>query len=403
MGLDLTSFAPALKQYYTKGFMENLVYKNNPALALLPKYEDFVGSNMPVPLTYANPMNRSASFANAVAGTGSSALKAFTITRSKDYSIAQVDNETLEASANDRGAFMKAATQEINGAMQAATRSLATASFRDGSGAIGRINATVAGTTLTLATLQDIVNFEVGMKIQFSSAATVATIRDAGEALTVTAINRSAGSMTVSANLNTISGITANDYINAQGDLESKVKGFEAWLPASVTATAFFGVDRTSDETRLAGIKYDGSAQPIEEALVDGLSLVEREGGSPDYCFMSFANLSNLKKALGSKVQYVDVEAGTEAKISFKGVMIDGNKKPVICIADQNCPAAVAYLIQMDTWGLYSLGSAPKILDSDGNKLLRQSSADGVEIRVGYYAQMACSAPGFNGRITLAS
>lgn len=400
MGLDLTSFAPALKQYYTKGFMENLVYKNNPFLALVPKYEDFVGSNMPVPMTYANPMNRSATFSNAVAGTGSSALKAFTITRAKDYSIAQVDNETLEASANDRGAFMKAATQEINGAMQSATRSLATALFRDGTGAIGRINATVTGTTLTLATLQDIVNFEVGMRIQFTGD--LSATRSGGP-LTVTAINRGAGSMTVSANLNTITGITSQDYIFCEGDLNNKVKGLEAWLPASVTATSFFGVDRTADSVRLGGVKYDGSSQPIEEALVDGLSLIEQNGGSPDYCFMSFANLSNLKKALGSKVQYVDVEAGTEAKVSFKGVMVDGNKKPVICVADQNCPAAVAYMVQMDSFGLYSLGGAPKILDSDGNKMLRQSSADGVEIRVGYYAQLACSSPGYSGRITLAS
>jgi len=36
-------------------------------------------------------------------------------------------------------------------------------------------------------------------------------------------------------------------------------------------------------------------------------------------------------------------------------------------------------------------------------KMLRESSADSVEIRCGYYAQLGCRAPGFNARVTLAS
>lgn len=401
MPLDLTSFAAALKSYYVRDFMENLVYKNNPALALLPKMEEFYGANMPIPLVHGNPMGRSATFSTAQANKDNSRLKAFTLTRAKDYSLASIDNETLEASQNDKGAFMEAATVEIDGAIQSATRSLATALFRDGTGAIGRINATVTGTTLTLATTVDIVNFEVGMKINFTGDLSATR---AGGPLTVNSIDRSAGSMVVSANLNTITGLTSNDYIFVQGDLNGKIKGFEAWLPATVTSTSFFGVDRTADATRLGGCRYDGSAQPIEESLLDALSFVEREGGSPSHGFLNFANLSNLKKALGSKVQYVDVNVpNASVKFSFKGVMIDGNKMPVTIIGDQNCPSLVSYLIQLDSWKLYSLGMAPRILDSDGLKFLRESSADSVEVRVGYYGQLGCKAPGWNCRVTLAS
>ena len=403
MALDLTSFDAALKSYYVKDFMENLAYKNNPFHALVPKMEEFYGKNLPIPVIYANPTGRSATFSTAQSNKNNSGLKGFTLTRAKDYSLASVDGETLAASANDRGAFMDAITVELDGALAQAVRSLAVAEFRDGSGAIGRINATVTGTTLTLATAQDIVNFEVGMKIQFSSAATSATLRASGATLTVTAIDRAAGSMTVGANLNTISGITSNDYINVQGDIEAKVKGLDAWIPSTVSATSFFGVDRTTDSTRLGGVRYDGSAQPIEEAMTDGLSLLEREGGAPDYAFMSYANLSNLKKALGSKVQYVQAQVDGKAKFSFQGIQIHGNKGPVTVLGDQNCPALVSYLIQMDSWKLYSLGSAPRILDWDNMKVLRESSSDGVEGRMGYYANLGCKAPGWSGRVTLAS
>ena len=221
-------------------------------------------------------------------------------------------------------------------------------------------------------------NFEVGMKIDFTGDLSATR---AGGPLSVTAINRSAGSMTVGANLNTITGLTSNDYIFVQGDLNGKVSGLEAWLPSSVTSTSFFGVDRTADSTRLGGCRYDGSAQPIEEAMIDGLSFVEREGGAPTHGFMNFANLSNLKKALGSKVQYVDLQG--PAKLSFKGVLIDGNKAPVAVVGDQNCPSLVSYLVQMDVCKLYSLGMAPRILDADGLNMLRERSADAVELRLG--------------------
>lgn len=37
--LDLVSFAAALKQHYTSDRVENLVYPDNPLLALMPKME----------------------------------------------------------------------------------------------------------------------------------------------------------------------------------------------------------------------------------------------------------------------------------------------------------------------------------------------------------------------------
>ena len=58
-------------------------------------------------------------------------------------------------------------------------------------------------------------------------------------------------------------------------------------------------------------------------------------------------------------------------------------------------------MLTKDTWKLYSLGAAPKILDSDGLKMLREASADSVEVRVGYYAQLGSNAPGFNGIVKL--
>jgi hypothetical protein len=114
---------------------------------------------------------------------------------------------------------------------------------------------------------------------------------------------------------------------------------------------------------------------------------------------MNYSNFADLEKALGSKVSYVDVKASPE--IGFRGILIHGPRGPIKVIPDQNCPKDVAFMLQMDVWKLYSLGKAPKILDSDGLKFLRDSTADSVEVRVGYYAQLGCRGPGYNVRIKL--
>ena len=394
MALDMTTFAAALKQHYVDLTVKNLVYKNNPLMALLPKYEKFGGANLPLPLIYGNPQGRSASFSNALAQKTNSQLKAFTLTRVSDYSLANIQNEVLEASQADSDAFMRAATTEIDGAIQAAARSLASALFRNGTGSIGKIGA-ISNAVVTLANIADVVNFEVGMTLQVS--ATDGAAPRSGTVV-LTGIDRMAGKLTASANWSAgISAVAVGDFILVAGDSNAKISGLDAWLPlpGTLTSSPFFGVDRTADSTRLAGVSKDYTGAPIEEALIDLAALIGREGGTPDQCFMSFENYAALEKALGSKVQYIDLKS--DIGLAFKGIQIMGHRGPISVVADQNCQPDRFYMIQMDTWKLYSLGAAPKLLKTDGMEFLRVSSADAVEVRVGYYAQLGCVAPGWNG------
>lgn len=398
MALDMTTFAAALKQHYVDFTVKNLVYSNNPFLATVGKDEKFGGLNMPLPLIYGNPQGRSATFSNALNQKTNSQIKAFTLTRVSDYSLANIQNEVLEASSGDSDAFMRAATTEIDGAIQAATRSLAGALFRNGTGSIGQISAgsTVASTSITLANIEDVVNFEVGMTL--AASATDGGANRTGSAQ-ITAIDRSTGVISTGSNWSSqISSLAAGDFLMVAGDLNAKIKGLDAWLPMPgvLTNASFFGVDRTLDATRLAGVNYDYSGVPIEEALVDLAARIGREGGVPDRCYMNFANYANLEKALGSKVVYVNVK-DQEGIVGFEGIKIHGPKGPITVIPDLNCQADRFYMLQSNSWKLYSLGMAPKLLKSDGMEFLRVSSADAVEVRVGYYAQLGCHAPGWNG------
>ena len=176
------------------------------------------------------------------------------------------------------------------------------------------------------------------------------------------------------------------------------MSGLADWLPSSVTSTSFFGVDRTADSTRLGGLRYDGSAQPIEEALIDALYLSGREGARIDHMLMNFKKYAELEKSLGSKVVYDTLQVG---QVGFNAIRLAGPRGVVRVVADQNCPSDLAYGLQLDTWKLGSIGKAVSPAANDGNRWLRQTSDDGVELRYRFYGNAICKAPGYNIRIGL--
>jgi hypothetical protein len=410
MGIDLTNFNAALKEYYSIERVENLVYKKNPFLALVPKAPKFPGKNMPVPLIFGNPQGVNSQFTTAQtrAGATNTRVGQFTLTRVKKYGIAVIDGEALKASQDDEGAFLEAATTEIDGVINATTRRLAVDSFRAGFGRVGVLaNSSFATTIATLVTAEDATNFEIGQQIEFAATEAASTLRASGP-LTVTAVDRSAGTVTFSANLSTITGIAQNDVMFISGDRENSatptrrcVAGLQAWLPQTAPSSgeSFFGLDRSVDPTRLAGQRLSAVGVPLEESLVEASVLIGREGGKASHAFLSYRGWSQLQKALGTKVMYDMVSSSTRADIAFKSIVLNGPDGEIRVIADQNCPGDTMFLLQLDTWKMASIGPLISTIDDDGSDVLRVYNADQVESRNGFYGNLYSQAPGFNATV----
>lgn len=424
--LNFAKVDEAMKEHYHTLRVRNMVYKNNPFLGLVNKYRGFGGKSMPVPLRYHDPQRRSATFSTAQGNTSTSGLKQFTVERVQDYSFAYIDGETIQASRGDNNAFLQYLTMEIDGAMNSLVRSLAISLYRDGHGSIGTVGAKTAGTAsdtgsepgnsthdvLTLSNAEDITNFEVGMDIVSAasvSGSPTATAR-------VIAIDRAAGKLTLDATPDNAtdgydgaaSAISVGHLLFQAGDFTAasdrkKISGLDAWLPkvAPVSGDSFMGVDRSADSTRLAGVRFDGSAMPIEEALMEAVAAVARDGGSPDVALCDFKTYVSLEKSLGSRVRYNSISA-PDVDVGFAGIQLVGPSGTVNVIPDLNCVPDTVFLLQMDTWQLASLNECPQFLDADDNRILRDAGADAYECRLGYYAQLVCFAPGYNCRLSLA-
>jgi hypothetical protein len=402
--LDLTAMNAALKELYDGQVVENLVYADNPFLAMIKKNTDFGGKYKPIPIITGVSQGRSSTFTNAQTNQSAVEIESFLLTRVSDYSIATIDNQTMLASKTDKMSFLEGSKLVIDGAIRSITNSIASAIFRSGTGSIGQVSGSISTGVITLANPADVVQFERNMVLQ-------ANATDGGSPRAalgyVIAVNRSGGTVTVSDTglggaAGTPSGWTANDYLLVQGDVNAKPKGLAAWLPFTAPgSTAFFGVDRSVDTWRLGGGRYDGSSQSIEEAVIDATSLLAREGGKAGTGITNFASYSALEKSLGAKVQYVDMAKG---EIGFRGIQINGANKQVQVFPDRSCQPQTMYLLQMDTWALEGLGDVPQILRyGDGLEMLRVSNADAGEVRVGAYYNVRTNAPGWNANVKLSA
>jgi len=411
-GADLTAYDSVLKEHYTNDRVVDMTYRNNPFYALIPKMERFGGKNLPIPIAYGDPQGRSKTFSNAQARAQATSklFKEFSLLRVKDYSLATIDNETLEATKGDPNAFLEAATSEIDGAINSLKRSLAVNLFRDSSSQIGQVNVEPASTSSTfvvfIKSAGDISNFEVGQVVVIYSAKAGGSQRSSdgtAVAFAIVGVDRSGAtpSITLTGTYDGSGTIAANDYIFVEGDRGLGIAGLADWIPSTApTSTAFFGVDRTADVTRLGGHRLDGTSAPLEEVLTEGDAIVAGSGGfAIDHYFMSHSKYKDLKNSLGSKVQYVDMQA--TPRVSFRGVMIDGVNGPIKCVPDHNLSDDTIFGLQLEYWKFYSLGAACRVLSPDGLQMLRQASDDGAECRYGFYGNLGCRAPGANINISV--
>lgn len=448
--LGMQEIAGILKQVYDGQKLAKLYYKNNPALALIRKKEDFYGETYPLPVMVETPTGVSNVFANAQlpnqlinggSGTGGNLgpanFKKFMLTRAAVYGVHVIDRQAMLAASRDIGSFVNGQVAQMDGIIQACSNLIATQMYRSGSGSIGQILTIGSGAstngTIQLVNPTDARYFTAGQVIYATSVDPVQgsnPTQRAGVGYLVS-INRATGELTMGNAVAASPAVpqsptawAANDYLQISGTSPLfgptisgntqpvALTGFQAWIGQSQTIASsdvFFGVNRSLDRWRLAGGYYDGSTngQSVEEALYDASTNLFMEGGYPTHCFVGPNAYASLQKSLAARnifeteIQGPQDENG-EAHIFFKGIQIQGAGSNFTVIADRNCPPYTAYLLTLEDWALYSLKAMPHVVDDDGVSFLRQTSADAFEFRLAGYGQVGCNAPGHSMYVKLA-
>jgi len=431
---NATDNIATLKELYSDDawVMKDLVFDKNPLLAILPKDETEMGmggKSFPVPVMYDTGAGRSAALGTAQTYQTAPQTVEFQCTRVSNYSVATLTNDFLRASASSVGAFMPAAELNVKSAFRNISNDLAHDIYNDGSGSRGSYglgSGSISTGVITLDNLGMVYQFAVGMAlVSYSVSAQTPTQSTSAALGYVIAVDTGLGTVTVSATQGGAAGTPTNwstsfPYLAQAGDVNFianglnssnmlKVAGLGAWIPSTAPGGSdnFFGVNRSVSPTKLAGLRFvGGTGESIQDSLIDAvnqLAAQSSEAGDPDYIFMNPVSYQTLVKQLTSQANYVSIKHD-EIDISFKALVLPTANGEIAIMQDRNCPAQTAYILTLKTWKLRSLGKVPQFLTFPGfyDQLgFPVPGSDAVELRVGYYAQLTCNAPGANAVVPL--
>lgn len=400
-----------LKVLYPEG-VEEIWFEESPLAAWLPKKTDFVGVNKQIN-TIISGITGSTDFATALNNVSTPELPAFNVTRKKNYVIGSIENEMMAASKGDRAAIAEAVKTKLDAALYTFGRSTAHQAWGNGGGSLGK-GLSSATDQITLDSVYDAIKFEVGMKLQTSSADGLTGTVEAGTG-TVKSITRDAttAKVTLTANVGTATGLpnfTANDHLFREGDFNNCLNGVLSWVPVTAPASgdaAFFGVDRSKDVERLSGSRFTGTGS-LEDQIFDAEAHGVGNGGKFDSMWLHTKRFAELKKIIQARAWYpmerVQTKAiksnGQKSQVGVHGFVFPGENGPISVMSDANAPYSYGLLTRRDIWSLDSLGEAPHFDEQSGNKFLVESSADGKQFRLKAYWNLCCKRPLDNVLIT---
>jgi hypothetical protein len=400
---SFASISAALKiQYPWKEMLEDW-YKNQPLLNWLPKRTDFYGRNQSVSIAYGAGGGVSHTFADAQAAEDQeNSYGEFSgITRVTGYALIYLDGEAIEAAEGQGAAYLQTKKHHIKACATRLSMQLGREIVGSGSGSIGQIaTGGITGNALTLGTTDDIVNYEIGMRLTFSTADGGGTERGGTPGYcTVSAVNRKTGVVTVS-DITDVTGVAVADYIFPKGNYDGAVEGLKSYLDNTGTPAALWSLTRTADVTRLAGYYSDvsayGPAEGIKRALAEGA----RENIYPDVVWVNHTQFLNIELDLAAKAIREPVKIG---EWGYDSLVVHSGGRAVRIMADPNIATADAFALTQNVWCFHTLKKMPRFLTYGAGKDIIKPTADGLELRLGYRGQTICRMPGANIRMTLAT
>jgi hypothetical protein len=425
-----------LKELYTDDawVMRDLIFNRNPALAVIDKDETEMGLGgkyFPIPVLADTGAGRSANFGLAQQYQTAPQTYEFNVTRVQNYSLATLTGDFLRASAQNIGSFMPGAELNVKAAFQAIGNDLAHDIFGDGSGTRGSYGVgagSIATGVITLDSLGMAYQFAIGMALVSFSVSGQTPTQSTGAALGyVIAVDTGLGTVTVSATAGGAAGTpsgwsTSFPYLAQAGDVNFisnglnsanmlKIAGFGSWIPlvAPTGSDNFYNVNRSVSPTKLAGLRFSGVSESIQDALIDAVNQLAANGseaGDPDFIFINPVSYQVLVKQLTAQGVYQMIKAkiNEDVSISFKALVLPTANGEIAILQDRNCPSQTAYVITLKTFKLRTLGKCPQFLTYPGfyDQLgIPVPGSDAIQLQIGYYGNLTCNAPGANAVVSL--
>lgn len=349
-----------------------------------------------------------------------------------------IDSKFLEKGASKLAAFRLEVKAIIDKRVRAFGGVVARKALGDGLGMIGA--GTVANgagsAVITFSSPEDTAYFYVGTRAQMVArkTSTLEPSFSAGvspsptSAMTVTAVDEDAGTVTVSGTYSAPTGCSATAvYLCLAGQplRSNNAVGLQAWIPLTVPSSTVIGTsvldadnsfaplttstvtcshNRSLYKTRLAGHRLTGKTHlPLQDLLYAMTGKMESRGCEFDHILMSVNNFNKCASGAFSRFTPATTEDAEALNIASIYFMSAKRKLPVI--ADGNLPDNVVYVLNFDDWVPVHLGGGIPFQDLKGAGAggLFRVSGNAVAIKHQAYWNLLCKNPYNQGVIEVDS
>lgn len=287
----------------------------------------------------------------------------------------EVTEQVIQATRNDRGSFVRALQNEIEGLVTDFKKNVQRQLHGDGTGLLAAI--TVGGTGVVTFTVNSVRYLQVGMNVDILVRTTGAT-----NVLnrTITAINRDTRVVTVNGANFTPATVDGLYGVNTYG---KELLGLQRIADRT---SVLYGINPTTESLWAANVLHNSAVNRAitEPLLQQAWDLTEEIGDAqPDVVMTTFGvrrAYQNLLTSLKRFTSPLQMDGGWSA--------LEYNGKPML--VDHDCPTNRVYFLPMKHLALYQY-SNPGWMDRDGDVLRRLPSRASYSANYLWFLQLACN------------
>ena len=404
-GITLQETSEIFKINYDKK-SANMYNSANVLQGRIKKRYDFTGSERKVmtPLSFSGGVG-----AGRLPKANAGKYKQATIFSKRVYARVNVEREAIHASANDKGAFVRATAETVKKGVESHMRNVSRILFGDASGVLGGgdgTNSTVSGAGSSadpfIITFPDTVALwkESNWEEQDYVQMVVSAVQEGGDAETnlllveeVVPASRQVKLIGASPRLTALVGSTgillATDEICMQRSYNQEPEGLKSVLFA--TSGQLYGIDvqRRWQATQVDALGRGISVDKMNEVMLE----IERKFSSiPNLIMCGYKQFKNFLALLEDQKVYDlanrNLVKGKELKgtLGFKGVEFMSTRGPIAVFAERFCEEDRVYFLN-DNYIECHHRPGYGWFTEDKTVFLRLPDDDGYEARYGGYYQ----------------
>ena len=302
------------------------------------------------------------------------------------YGTIEISDKAMKSSIDDVGAFVNLLTAEMEGLLTASKFNLGRMLYGDGSGALTTVSSAVKSTgKIVVASTKNLIE---GLVVDFYNGSNLVL----GGAR-ITTIDPATNSFYTDKSLTTtFVTVASNLTVYVQNSKDEELTGLENIFAQS---GSIYGVSRSTYPWLISYLKTMAQNETFSEATIQSVldEAEMRSGNKLNFIVTTNAvkrKFASILRTYTKNIESLEIKGGFKA-LSFNGIPLYG---------DKFAPAGTLYALNTNDFAIHQLCDWEWLANEEGSILKQKQGYASFVATLVKYAELMCSKPGAQGKIS---